>query len=322
MALGLSIALATHNGERYLAEQLESFAAQHRRPDELVVCDDASTDGTVAILERFSSNAPFAVRIEVNGTRLGCAGNFARALSLCTGDVLFLSDQDDVWLSDKLGTIESVLLARPDVGMVFGDMHIVDRELSPLGYTGFDALGFRAKPMRIVQEGRTFEALLRYNVISGATMGFRAHLRDLVLPIGAGWVHDEWIALLVSAVTEVGLIDRPLVLYRQHTDQQIGLKRLGWMGQLRVAWAMGKPYMQRMVERADTARGRLLESGRPLVRPQYADLLGAKLEHARGRLAMRTTALRAPMVLAALRRGDYDRFDYGWKSAMQDLLMP
>jgi glycosyltransferase involved in cell wall biosynthesis len=102
MALRLSIALATYNGEPYLAEQLESFATQRRRPDELVVCDDASTDATAAIVERFSYAAPFAVRLEVNATRLGCAGNFARALSLCTGDVLFLSDQDDVWLADKL----------------------------------------------------------------------------------------------------------------------------------------------------------------------------------------------------------------------------
>ena len=322
MALRLSIALATYNGERYVAEQLQSFVTQRRRPDELIVCDDASTDGTAAIVERFASSAPFVVRFEVNASRLGCSGNFARALSLCTGDVLFLSDQDDVWLDDKLEAIERVLLAQPDVGMVFSDMHIVDQDLKPLGYTGFDALGFRAKAMPRVLAGRTFEALLPSNFVSGAAMGFRSQLRDLVLPVGEGWVHDEWIALLASAVMNVALVDRPFVLYRQHADQPIGLKRRNLVGQFHVAWAMGKPYMRKMVVRTEGARNRLLESGRPLLRPEYADLLLAKLEHSRLRLALRSTVWRAPKVLAAWRRGDYDRFDYSWKSAMQDLLMP
>jgi glycosyltransferase involved in cell wall biosynthesis len=322
MPLRLSIAMATYNGERYIADQLASFATQSRRPDELVVCDDASTDATAEIVRRFSASAPFAVRLEVNDTRLECVGNFARALSLCTGDVLFLSDQDDVWRPDKLEAIEQVLVARPEVGMAFGDMAVVDETLSPLGYTGLDALGFRGALMRLVEQGRAFEALLRYNLISGATMGFRAELRELALPIGEGWVHDEWIALIVSAVTEVAWIDRPLVLYRQHEGQQIGLRRLGWAGQFRVAWAMGRPYMQRMVDRSRAARDRLLGSRRPLRSPAYAGLLEAKLEHARLRLSMRDTAFRAPRVLAALRRGDYARFDYGWKSTMQDLFMP
>src|SRR5580698_1985958 len=98
----LSVALCTYNGERFLPEQLASIREQSRLPDELVICDDASADQSVAIATRFAERAPFPVRIEANSRNLGSTPNFARAIELCNGDAIVLSDQDDVWLPDKL----------------------------------------------------------------------------------------------------------------------------------------------------------------------------------------------------------------------------
>src|SRR5437588_7313199 len=98
----ISIAMCTYNGARFLREQLDSFAAQSRLPDEVVICDDGSTDGTADIVRTFASGAPFPVHFHVNEPRLGITRNFERAAGLCTGSIIFFSDQDDVWLPDKL----------------------------------------------------------------------------------------------------------------------------------------------------------------------------------------------------------------------------
>src|SRR5215207_2518174 len=98
----ISIALCTYNGEQYLQQQLDSFVAQSRPPDELVVCDDRSTDRTVPIVEDFAKRAPFRVELVINETNLGSTRNFEKAIGLCTGDIIFLADQDDVWLPEKL----------------------------------------------------------------------------------------------------------------------------------------------------------------------------------------------------------------------------
>ena len=99
--LTISIAMTTYNGEKYLQEQLDSFLGQNRLPDELVVCDDGSQDRTMAILESFSSRAPFPVRIYRNSAKLGYSKNFEKAGSLCTGDIIAFSDEDDVWDAQK-----------------------------------------------------------------------------------------------------------------------------------------------------------------------------------------------------------------------------
>ena len=98
----ISVALCTYNGARFLEEQLASLLAQNRRPDELVVCDDRSTDSTVQMLESFSRSAPFPVRIQVNPVNLGSTVNFDRAMRLCAGSLIAFCDQDDIWLPHKL----------------------------------------------------------------------------------------------------------------------------------------------------------------------------------------------------------------------------
>src|SRR5215510_13144854 len=98
----ISIAMCTHNGAPYLAEQLNSILAQTRLPDEVVVCDDCSSDNSRAILESFASKAPFLVSLQFNEQRLGSTKNFEKTIELCQGDVIALCDQDDVWSIEKL----------------------------------------------------------------------------------------------------------------------------------------------------------------------------------------------------------------------------
>ena len=98
----ISLAMTTYNGEDYLEEQLESFLRQTRIPNELIVCDDGSRDSTLNILEAFQLKAPFPVMINRNVENLGYTKNFENALSKCSGELIFLSDQDDIWEANKV----------------------------------------------------------------------------------------------------------------------------------------------------------------------------------------------------------------------------
>src|ERR1700759_3102252 len=102
---GFSVAMCPYNGARFVGEQLESIAAQTLAPSELVVCDDRSTDATVRLVESFPARGPFSVRLGVTEHTLGSKKIFERAVSLCRGELIALSDQDDVWLPGKLARL-------------------------------------------------------------------------------------------------------------------------------------------------------------------------------------------------------------------------
>ncbi|MBA3247724.1 MAG: glycosyltransferase family 2 protein [Pyrinomonadaceae bacterium] len=181
----LSVAMCTYNGARYLQEQLASLAAQTRPPDELVVCDDCSTDETRAILEEFRARAAFPVRLYFNEQNLRVVRNFAKAISLCGGDIIALCDQDDVWLPEKLSRFEAEFARAPEIGLVFSDLEVVDEDLRPLGFRAWQSfwVDFGEREQRLFAQGRAFDVLLTRNMVTGAAMAFRATYKDLVLPI-------------------------------------------------------------------------------------------------------------------------------------------
>ena len=220
--MNLSIALCTYNGAVYLKEQLESIAAQTRKPDELVISDDQSTDDTLRLIEEFAATSGFPVRLSVNESNLGTAKNFEKAIGLCRGDVILLSDQDDVWHTDKLESVERIFEAKPQLSLVFSNAELVDETLRLFDETLFDWLQFDGPKQRLVKTGRALDLQLRENLVCGCTVAFRANLKDLILPISGDGplVHDGWILLLIAAVGEIDFINRPLLKYRQHSAQQ------------------------------------------------------------------------------------------------------
>lgn len=111
--MSISIAIATYNGANYLQKQLDSFVAPRRLPNKLIVCDYGSTDGVINIAKAFRENAPFDVRIYRNEATVGYIKNFGNTISLCSGDIIFLSDEDDVWFRNKLAVMADVLMSQP-----------------------------------------------------------------------------------------------------------------------------------------------------------------------------------------------------------------
>ena len=222
--------MCTYNGARYLREQLDSIAMQTRLPDELVICDDRSTDNTEEIVKavRGLSQAISGQALHVNDRNLGSVKNFEKAIGLCEGDIIALSDQDDVWHPDKLKLIEETFLRMPGAGLVFSDLEMVDENLRTLGYRAWQCqtVQFKQEEQALLLKGRALDVLLTRNMVVGCAMAFRARFKNLVLPIPgiSEWLyHDYWIALMVSSVADLAFIDRPLMKYRQHPNQQLGL---------------------------------------------------------------------------------------------------
>lgn len=322
----LSVALCTYNGAAYLPDLLESIAAQSRPPDELVVCDDASIDDTVAVVRAFAARARFPVRLEVNAHRLGSTRNFDRAIAACTGDIIALSDQDDVWRQDKLRLIEDRFLQAPAVGLVFSDAEVADQTLSPRGPGLWARVGLDESRRRLITSGRALDVLVPGWTVTGATMAFRSKFRELCLPVPADvapMIHDGWIALAIAAVADVGLIDEPLITYRQHSAQQVGAPHPG----SHRAAAGGLAARRRV-----TSYAHVIAPLRALRQRlcAHADTFGAgpalrtvddMLLHYEGRGHLpRSRLQRLPVILRELMTRRYHRYGRGLRSAVKDFV--
>lgn len=324
----VSVAICTHNGERFIVEQLESMFAQSVLPDEIVLSDDASTDGTLEIardaLSRLSeaSSKPPAIVVLANTSPLGVTANFSKAIDQCSGDVILLSDQDDRWANDRLERTRAAFAARPELLLLHGDARLIDESDRDLGTTLFEALEIGPEDLRQIHDGEAFTLLLRRNLVTGATTAIRASLATTAMPFPAAWVHDEWLAIVASAVGVVDVIEIPLIDYRQHGSNQIGVSKLGLFGKFGRMREPGGARNARLLARAEELQARFESMGTAIPAGKSA-LVVEKLVHETARTALPVNRLRRlPGVLAELRSGRYQLFGRGRLDAARDLIQP
>ena len=316
----VSVALCTYNGTRYLPQLLASIARQTQPPNELVVCDDGSTDETVAMLERFAASVSFPVRIHRNPETLRPAQNFARCLGLCTGDLIVLSDQDDLWFDDRVASTAAAFAAEARLAFTFSDSPLIDGEGKDLGQSIYSRVPISSADRRRVEEGSAMmPVLLRWGVLYGTTMAVRASLRRLFLPLPAGWSHDEWIGLCLSAAGSSARLPRPVTHYRQHAAQQVGTGDWTLETHLGLAKDHGRKFYRAEIERYEAA----LLAVAP--HPELASLqqaLRRKLAFLRKRLQIQDGGLRQlPLFLSVFLGGDYRRYASGLRSPLKDFAM-
>lgn len=324
----VSVVLCTYNGSTYLPEQLASIAAQELPPDEVIVCDDCSTDGTLQILQDWASSGPFPVAVSVSPSNLGVIKNFELAIGKASGSIIALADQDDVWHPTKLRLTVQALRANPSLGMVFTDAEVVNESLHPLGYQMWSTRRFRRAEQRLVCQGHAADVLVRRNIVTGATMAFDARFRDLVLPIPQNpiHVHDGWIAFLLAAVAKIGFISQPLMQYRQRAGQVIGAHPPTGLRMLHHASRSNSLVANLEAHRATIAwfeqvRERLIQcADRYPPDPHVLNLIDGKIRHLQARLDMpRSRPARAVFVASQLATLGYHRFSIGVWAAAKDL---
>ncbi len=205
----ISVCIATYNAHQYIREQINSVLMQLNLDDEIVIADDGSNDETMAILNSIEDNR---IRIISGHANLGIIKNFERALYAAKGEIVFLCDQDDVWLPTKisecLSQLETSLL-------VVTDCVVVDSQLNIL-YPSFFVL-------RGSKKG--FINNLYKNGYIGCCMAFRKELLSYALPIPANVpMHDIWLGMLAELKGEVSFLPKQLLLYRRHSGNASDLE--------------------------------------------------------------------------------------------------
>ncbi|MEX0383144.1 glycosyltransferase family 2 protein [Spiribacter sp. 1M153] len=326
----ISIAMATYNGEKYLQEQLDSFVSQTRQPDELVVTDDCSTDATPELLEAFAQTAPFDVIVQRNERNYGYCGNFNQALVRASGDLVFLSDQDDVWFPEKIERMARAAQDHPEDLVLMNDAALTHGDLSE---TGLTKLG------QINSAGFSEDSF-----VMGCCAAVRRDLLEVCLPIPEEFpAHDGWVVGIADGMRRKRVIPEVLQHYRRHGQNESqwivnrttrvsrwNVKVLKWKGRLK-RWFKPKPDDIQTRGGAPSSQALLqdwVESAVNGAPPPYE----ADLRHYLDRMEARARAIerrdkirRAPFpkrlreVIKANGDDTYAAFS-GWKSAMRDLV--
>jgi glycosyltransferase involved in cell wall biosynthesis len=219
----VSVAMATYNGDKYLREQLDSIYAQTHPKLEVIVCDDGSVDNTASILEEYKQK--HGLIYKVNESNLKVVKNFEKAILQCTAPYIALSDQDDVWLPGKIEkSLKKILELELQYGahvplLIFTDLTVVDDNLHILHPSLW-------KHLKIAPKNIMFNRLLVENVITGCTILMNQTLAKLAFP-GPNEIimHDVWLGLVSSYFGHISYIPETTVLYRQHSNNTIGIKK-------------------------------------------------------------------------------------------------
>lgn len=229
----ISVCMATYNGAKYLREQVDSILMQLGEEDELIVSDDGSTDDTIEILEGYNDNR---IHIFYNNNRTGVVGNFEYALCQASGEYIFLADQDDVWINNK---VEKCVAVLQNADLVVTDCYVTDSNLNIIEPSFFRSRGSR----------KGFWKNLFKNSYLGACVAFRADLLRIVMPIPPNLpvYHEGWIASLADITGEVIFSDFKGIFFRRHennTSCTAKKTRLSRYGQLRyrivLLWLIAK----------------------------------------------------------------------------------
>jgi glycosyltransferase involved in cell wall biosynthesis len=206
-----SIAMCTYNGEKYIEEQLQSIIQQTMEPDEIIICDDCSQDNTVSIIKHTLEKWSGKWQLIVNEKNLGYKKNFQKAITLCSGDIIYLSDQDDVWDLKKIEIMSQTFADYPNAVLVFHDASLVNEKLQLLFPSFWNTLEFQPETFLL----KNYNILFKRNVLQGSACAFKKIVFEKAMPFPPGAVHDEWLLLISITLGKVIPINNKLMQYRQ-----------------------------------------------------------------------------------------------------------
>lgn len=205
----VSIAMCTYNGERFLKEQLESILNQTYKNIELIITDDCSKDTTVEIIKEYQKSDS-RIKLYQNENNLGFVKNFEKAISLCKGEYITLSDQDDIW---KLEKIETYVNEIGENMLIYSDAELIDQFSNKLNSN-------LIVPKYNLVSGKCNKVFLFDNIVSGNTIMFRRELTEKILPIPPEFsFHDIWIVFIASTIGTITYTKEPMIFYRRYDEQ-------------------------------------------------------------------------------------------------------
>jgi glycosyltransferase involved in cell wall biosynthesis len=216
----ISVVIATYNGEKFLIKQLDSILNQTRLPDEIIIIDDCSTDKTYSILNDFinqkRNDYSISFKLYQNEQNLGFANNFKNALSFTSGSIIVLSDQDDIFVRDKIDVVEKFFDSNNQMKIFISSYQMINEN---------DKVISGIKPFsknKVV----TFNELIKGNSYPGCTIAFRSELRNYFVQFNDAFFAHDWFLLLLTSLnhhTSIYYDNVPLVKYRMHSGNTLGI---------------------------------------------------------------------------------------------------
>jgi hypothetical protein len=231
MAADTAAVMVTHDGERFVHQQCESIFGQNLLPAVLVIVDDASSDASRSLLREIAHSAPIPVELifrdgsDAPDLKTRVASSVVNGLAAVTQfDFVLLADQDDEWLIDRLASQRAILSEHAGAMLVAGDGVLIDDAGNLIGGRISDQFPPPADWDALDAAGRARAALSR-PLVTGAAAAMTRELAELMMPVPRGWLHDRWATLVAVAVGGLVLQQRPVINYRVHGDQVLGLRQ-------------------------------------------------------------------------------------------------
>ena len=220
----IDILLATYNGEKYLKEQLDSILNQTYKNIRLIISDDCSKDSTREILKEYEKKDE-RIKVFYQEKNLGYIKNFEFLLKHVQDEIYMLSDQDDVWLPEKVEKSYE-MLKQQNADLVFGDLEVVDKELNTI-YPSFN--DFMKLDRKIKKYINSYKVNYLYNCVTGCTVMSKKEWINTLIPFPSKTkyvAHDHWIGLIISLNGKLAYIPEKYIKYRQHSNNEIGTNKI------------------------------------------------------------------------------------------------
>ncbi|EKF6289098.1 glycosyltransferase family 2 protein [Vibrio cholerae] len=219
-----TVVLCTYNGEQYISLLLESIINQTIAPKEIIISDDGSDDRTLSIIREFENSVTDIIFTYLMGPRRGPSENFIKSLSIANSDWVFIADQDDIWVSDKVEVYFSEVELSSVPCLVFSDSTLIDHKGEIIAFSHLNSIG--------IYSGYIDNRIYFRNPVQGATMLLNRPMLEMILDysskisISDVAMYDWWIAILSKHFGEIVFIERPMLLYRVHSQNAIGIRKL------------------------------------------------------------------------------------------------
>jgi glycosyltransferase involved in cell wall biosynthesis len=223
----VSVALCTYNGGNFIEEQLESILSQTIPVNEIIICDDYSIDQTLSIINKFIDNYPSIIKLLKNEVNVGAKKSFEKAIKFASGDLVFLSDQDDIWLENKVEVYLEYFKNNKKCLLLFSDAILIDSDSNDLSGSLWENINFNNEVQLYWKSNQNIisDLIKNHNKVTGATVCFRRKIIKKILPFDLpfNYWHDAWMTLIAARENGVHFIKDKLTKYRIHSNQQIGL---------------------------------------------------------------------------------------------------
>lgn len=229
----ISIVVATYNGGKYILEQLNSFKNQTVCPDEIIISDDGSKDDTVDVINSFINNCPITTKLLYNDNYHGVTGNFENAARYATGDLVFFSDQDDVWYPNKIEETLKAIQKYPDCIGIFSDADCVDSTLHKFNVTfndscwdQFKKLDYDSDLTCLLKGEDMLDVAIRGNILGGCCLAIKNKHLQHMFKFCPSIFHDDWLCYCMFVLGDVVALNKPLFSYRLHGNNTVGFSNI------------------------------------------------------------------------------------------------